>query len=148
VAMPPIGTRNDPYRTFNFRLEIDGTAVAGFRECSGLTFTTDPIEYREGTDLLLSPRKLTGQTKYANVVCRRGMTQDETLWGWYLNVVNGTDDRRNGSVVLQDEQHNDVHRWEFEQGWITKWEGPTFNATSNEVAIEAIEIAVERVELQ
>jgi phage tail-like protein len=145
--MPPTGTRNDPYRTFNFRLEIDGTSVAGFRECSGLTFTTDPVEYREGTDVLLSPRKLPGLTKYANIVCKRGETQDEQLWQWYRNVVNGTADRRNGSIVLQDEEHNDVLRWEFEQAWITKWEGPTFNATANEVAIESIEIAVERVEL-
>jgi phage tail-like protein len=145
--MPPTGTRNDPYRTFNFRLEIDGTSVAGFRECSGLTFTSDPIEYREGTDLPLSPRKLPGLTKYANILCKRGETQDHQLWQWYRNVVNGTDDRRSGSIVLQDEEHNDVLRWQFEQAWITKWEGPTFNATSNEVAIEAIEIAVERVEL-
>lgn len=146
--MPPTGSRNDPYRTFNFRLEIDGTSVAGFRECSGLTFTTDVIEYREGTDILLSPRKLQGQTKYGNVVCKRGETQDKTLYQWFRATSSGTDDRRNGSVVLQDEEHNDVLRWEFEQGWITKWEGPGFNATANEVAIESIEIAVERVDLQ
>ncbi len=28
-----------------------------------------------------------------------------------------------------------------------RWEGPAMNATANEIAIEAIEIAVERVEL-
>jgi phage tail-like protein len=146
--MPPTGTRNDPYRTYNFRVEIDGTSVAGFRECSGLSFTTDPVEYREGTDVALSPRKLIGLRKFANIQFRRGFTKDESLWSWYKNVLNGADDRRNGSIVLQDEQHTDVLRWEFEQGWITRWEGPTFNATSNDVAIETIEIAVERVELQ
>jgi len=146
--MPPTGTRNDPYRTFNFRVEIDGTSVAGFRECSGLSFTTDPVEYREGTDVALSPRKLTGLRKFKNMEFKRGMTKDETLWTWYKNILNGSDDRRNGSVVLQDEQHNDVLRWEFEAGWITRWEGPSFNATTNDIAIETIEIAVERVELQ
>lgn len=146
--MPPTGSRNDPYRTFNFRVEIDGTAVAGFRECSGLNFTTDPVEYREGTDVALSPRKLLGLRKFANLQFKRGFTQDKSLWTWYKNILNGTDDRRNGSIVLQDELHNDVLRWEFEAGWITRWEGPTFNATSNDVAIETIELVVERVELQ
>jgi phage tail-like protein len=146
--MAPTGTRNDPYRTFNFRVEIDNTAVAGFREASGLSFTTDPVEYREGTDVALSPRKLIGLRKFANIQLRRGFTQDESLWSWYKNILNGSDDRRNGAIVLQDETHVDVLRWEFEQGWITRWEGPTFNATSNDVAIETIEIAVERVELQ
>lgn len=146
--MPPTGSRNDPYRTFNFRVEIDGTTVAGFRECSGLNFTTDPVEYREGTDVALSPRKLPGLRKFANLMFKRGFTQDKALWTWYKNILNGTDDRRNGSIVLQDEQHTDVLRWEFEAGWITRWEGPTFNATSNDVAIESIELVVERVELQ
>jgi phage tail-like protein len=49
--------------------------------------------------------------------------------------------------VLQDEQHNDVLRWQFQNGWITKWEGATMNATSNDVAIETIEIVHERLEL-
>lgn len=146
--MPPTGTRDDPYRAYNFRVEIDGTSVAGFRECSGLSFTTDPVEYREGTDVALSPRKLIGLRKFANIQLRRGFTKDESLWSWYRSVVNGVEDRRNGSIVLQDEQHHDVLRWEFERGWITRWEGPSFNATSNDVAIETVEIAVERVELQ
>jgi phage tail-like protein len=49
--------------------------------------------------------------------------------------------------VLQDEQHNDVLRWQFQNGWICKWEGATMNATSNDVAIESIEIVHERLEL-
>jgi phage tail-like protein len=148
--MAPTGTRNDPYRTYNFRVEIDNTPVAGFRECSGLSFTTDPVEYREGTDLALSPRKLTGLRKFANISLKGGITTDkaQTLFAWYKNILNGSDDRRNGAIVLQDETHTDVLRWEFEQGWITRYEGPTFNATSNDVAIQTIELAVERVELQ
>jgi phage tail-like protein len=50
--------------------------------------------------------------------------------------------------VLQDELHQDVLRWEWTAGWICKWEGPSFNATTNDLAIEAIEICVERVELK
>lgn len=141
------GDRKDPYRAFNFRIEIDSTTVAGFRECSGLTLNTDPVEYREGTDILLSVRKLTGLRKFTNITLKRGYTDNKELWKWYKNVQNGTEDRRNGSIVLQDELHNDVLRWNFENGWICKWEGPAMNATSNDVAIESIEICHEHMVL-
>jgi len=145
----PTDQRTDPYRSFNFRIEIDGLTVGSFSECSGLTFDVDPVEYREGTDIPLHVRKLTGLRKFANIALKRGFTENKQLWEWYKNVLNGIPDRRNGSVVLQDEspERNDVLRWNFENGWICKWEGPTFNASSNDVAIESIEICVERVEL-
>ncbi|HEY6352729.1 MAG TPA: phage tail protein [Candidatus Angelobacter sp.] len=141
------GTRIDPYRGYNFRVEIDNTSVASFRECSGLTLNTDPVDYREGTDSPLSVRKLTGLRKYTNITLKRGYTQNQDLWKWYKNVINGVSDRRNGAIVLQDEQHNDVLRWNFVNAWICKWEGPTMNATSNDVAIETIEICPEQVAL-
>jgi phage tail-like protein len=142
------GDRKDPYRGYNFEVQIDKTAVGGFRECTGLSFTTDPVEYREGTDVPLHARKLTGLRKFANVTLKRGFTQSHELWNWYKNVLNGVEDRRNGAIILQDEKHNAVLRWNFENAWITKWEGPGLNATSNDVSIESIELAVERVELQ
>jgi phage tail-like protein len=142
------GERSDPYRGYNFRVEIDNTAVAGFSECSGLTFDVDPVEYREGTDVALHVRKLTGLRKFANIALKRGFTDKKELWDWYKNVLNGIPDRRNGSITLQDEEHSDVLRWNFENGWICKWEGPAMNATGNDVAIESIEICVERVELE
>ena len=52
------GQRNDPYRSFNFRVEIDGLTVGSFSECSGLSSDGDAVDYREGTDLPLNVRKL------------------------------------------------------------------------------------------
>ncbi len=142
------GDRVDPYRGFNFRLEIDNSAVAGFSECGGLTFDTDPVDYREGTDKRLTVRKLMGLRKFANISLKRGYTQNKELWNWYKNILNGQSDRRHGTIVLQDELHTDVLRWEWQDGWITKYEGPAFNAHTNDVTIEHLEIVVERVELQ
>ena len=146
--MPQTGQRNDPYRGYNFEVQIDSSTVAGFREVSGLGFTTDPVEYREGTDVPLHVRKLTGLRKFDNLMLKRGFTQNAELWQWYKNTLNGIEDRRNGAIVLHDELHNAVARWNFEGAWITKWEGPSLNATSNDVAIEGITLAVERVELE
>lgn len=78
---------------------------------------------------------------------KHGITDNKELWNWYKDVLNGKVVRRDGAVILKDEEHKEVLRWKFMNGWICKWEGPTFNATSNDVAIEGIEICVERVEL-
>lgn len=144
----PTGERVDPYRGFNFRVQIDNTDVAAFSEASGFTFDVDPVEYREGTDLPLHVRKLTGLRKFANIALKRGITENQDLWDWYKEVLDGSVERRNGAVILLDEDRNEVLRWNFEGGWICKWEGPSMNATSNDVAIESIEICVERVELE
>ena len=143
----PVGDRKDPFLSYNFIVEIDGIARAGFREASGLDSGQDPVEYREGNDPQLHVRKLTGLRKFANLTFKKGFTLNHDLWNWYRTLLNGTADRRDGSIVLQDEERNDVLRWNFSNAWITKWEGPGMNATSNDVAIESIELAVERVEL-
>jgi phage tail-like protein len=145
--MGTTATRIDPYRGYNFRIELDNTSVASFRECSGLTASTDMVDYREGTDGPLSVRKLTGLRKFTNLTFKRGITQNEDLWKWYKNVLNGVADRRNGAVVLQDELHSDVLRWNFTNAVICKYEGSTMNATSNDVGLETVEICPERIEL-
>jgi phage tail-like protein len=143
--MPP-AQRHDPYTNFNFLVEINGVARAAFSEVGGLESETEVIEYRAGGEPT-SVRKLPGLTKYANIVLRRGLTKDADLWNWRQTVVQGNVDRRNGSIILLDDAGTEVLRWNFFQGWIAKWEGPTLNAKGNEVAIETIEIAHERLEL-
>jgi phage tail-like protein len=134
--------RDDPYKGFNFLVEIDGVALAAFSEVSGLESETEVIEYRTGAETS-TVRKLPGLTKHANLVLRRGVTQDAELWNWRKTVVDGNVDRRNGSIVLLDDDRTAVVRWNFFQGWISKWTGPNLNAKGNEVAIETIEIAHE-----
>jgi phage tail-like protein len=135
--------RKDPFRGFNFKIEMDGVTKAGFRECSGLDASTDPVDYREGQEKGNIARKLTGLNKHANIVLKRGVTDDHSLWDWRKKVIDGKTDRQHGSIVLCDEAGEEKVRWNFVEGWPTKWTGPSFNATSNEVAIETLEIVHE-----
>ena len=144
IVAPP--SPDDPFTGFNFRVEIDGIQIAAFSEVSGLESETAVIEYRVGGGRN-TVRKLPGLTKYANIVLRRGMTQDAELWNWHKRIIEGNADRRNGSIVLLDNEGNAVVRWNFVRGWICKWEGPALNASANEVAIETIAIAHEGLEL-
>lgn len=137
--------RKDPLRGYNFKLEIDGIQRAGFRECSGLDATSDPVEYREGDEKVFTARKLPALVKYSNIVLKWGITDDHSLWDWRKKTIDGKTERKNGSVVLMDEAGEEKIRWNFVNGWPTKWTGPSFNATSNDVGIETVEIAHEGV---
>ena len=140
--------RRDPYKGFNFLVEIDGTAVAGFSECSGLTTQTDVIEYREGADKRNSVRKLPGLTHYGPLVLKRGLTQDKSLWNWRKSIIDGVIDRRNVSIVLLDDARQPLLSFKIADGWPSKWEGPAFNAKASEVAIETLEIVHEGLDLE
>ena len=141
----PTGTRTDPYRGYNFKLEIDGISRNGFRECSGLDATSDPIDYREGDEKVYTNRKLPGQTKYSNITLKWGIVDDHTIWDWRKKTIDGKTERKNGSIVLMNEDGEEKIRWNFVNGWPTKWTGPSFNATANEVAVETLEIVHEGV---
>ena len=140
--------RRDPYRSFNFQLEIDGVPLGAFSEASGLTAEGDAVEYREGTDVQSNVRKLPGLRKYTNLTLKRGYTQDKSLWRWYMNIVNGTIDRRNVTIVLMNEARNPVLRWHAENAFVNKIEGPALKASGNEVAIESVEIVHEGLTLE
>ena len=140
--------RRDPYRAFNFQLQIDGIPLGAFSEASGLTADGDSVDYREGTDRQNNVRKLTGLRKYSNITLKRGYTQDLSLWQWYTSAVNGTPDRRNVTVVLMNESRQAVLRWHAENAWVNKIEGPSFKATGNEVAMESVEIVHEGLTIE
>ncbi len=138
--------RLDPYAQYNFLVEIDGVARAGFTEVGGLTTEQDAIDYRDGNETA-TVRKLPGLRKYSNITLKRGFTQDKELWQWRKTTIDGLTERRSGSIVLLDEARNEVLRWNFREGWIIKWEGPALKATANEIAIESLEIVHEGLEL-
>ena len=140
-------TRTDPYRNYNYRVEIGGIQVGAFSEASGLESTIESIEYREGGENT-TVRKLPGKTTFADVVLRRGITDgDNTLYDWHRETVEGRFDRRSGSIIVLDRAGNEVLRYNFVNAWPMKWSAPDFNAAANEVAIEEFTLAHEGLEL-
>ena len=142
------GERRDPFRSFNFQLEIDGVPRGAFSECSGLTAEGDAVDYREGTDIQPNVRKLPGMRKYSNITLKRGYTQDASLWSWYGNITNGVADRRNVTIILLNEERQPVLRWHAENAWVNKIEGPSLKASASEVAIESVELVHEGLTIE
>jgi phage tail-like protein len=139
-----MATRVDPYRGFNFLVEMDGITQAGFQECSGLDSTTASVEYREGADPN-HVRKLSGLNSFSPLSLKRGITDSDELWQWHLTAVAGKTVHKNGSIVLLDESGAERIRWNFSNAWLSKWTGPAFNSTGNSIAIETLEITHEEI---
>jgi phage tail-like protein len=140
--------RHGPYRNTRFLLEIDGIAIAGFSSCTIPENSTEVTEYREGTDPP-TVRKLWSLNDYGTLTLKSGTTEDSiALYEWRKAVEQGQvdDARRNIAVVVLDEAGNPGPRWEFKRAWPTQYDAPDLDATGNEVAIEALEIAHEGME--
>ncbi len=139
------------FGTYNFLLEIQGIVsdnkviVGGFKSVSGMDSETEVVEFKQGNDLVV--RKKPGRTTYANIVLERGYTATDDLWTWRKNIEDGKIDRRSGSVIVLDQDGTtEVARYNFYEGWPCKWNVPDMNSDSSAMAIEKIEIAVEKVE--
>jgi phage tail-like protein len=146
--MPSPNARVDPYRSFNFQIDILGVKAASFSECSGLTADGDHVEYREGKDPPLTVRKLTALRKYSNITLKRGYTTSDDLWQWYMTIVNGNPKRYDVSIILLDEAGKQVLKWTAENAWINRIDVSSFKASGNEVAMESVEIIHEGLTLE
>jgi len=131
-----------PYLTFNFAVEIEGLLVGGFTEVTGLESVIEVEEYREG-GVNGFVHKLPGKTSYANLTLRHGLTSLGTLWDWYHQTTEGAISRRNGTIMLLDARQVPVMWWNFRNALPVRWTGPTFNAASDEVGVEELELAHE-----
>lgn len=141
----PTGASVDPHRNYGFLVEIDGITQANFSDCSGFGSSTDPIEYREGGESRFV-RKLPGLVKTTNITLKWGLTDSRELYDWYKDIMNGKITRKNGSIIVLDQEGNEKVRWNFYRAWPTKWDGPDFSAKGNDVAIETLELACEQIE--
>jgi phage tail-like protein len=130
--------RRDPYRSFNFRVVVDGVSIGEFSEVSGLTAEGDAIDLKVA-NLQQTQRKLVGLHKYANITLKRGYMRDQSLWNWR----KGQSDRRKITIEVMNKALKRLQRWHLENAWVNKIEGPSLKASTNEVPVETLEIAHE-----
>lgn len=124
-----------------FKVELDGITEAHFREVEGLAAHIEVLEYQEGGENR-KMHKLLGQTRFSNIVLRRGVSDSLAFWKWIESTILGQKiERKNGAIVMLNRDGSPAIRWTFERAWPTRYEGPELDATSNGIAIEAIELA-------
>ncbi len=146
--------RDRPYAQFNFLVNL-GTGEtegpeAGFQECSEIGMSVDVIEYRNGNEKENNPRKLTGLTKYNDIVLKRGIIGSLNLYQWLDQIRNGdAASLRTVVIQLQNEDHTaTVMTWKLLRARIIKHTSGPLNAKGTDVAMEELTLAYERLELE
>jgi phage tail-like protein len=146
--------RDNPYANFNFLVDL-GTGdsngpAAGFAEVLLPEARIDVIEYRAGNAKENNVRKLPGLARYGNALFRRGMIGSLDLYQWWNEVRNGnTTAFRNITVQLQSEDHSQVVlTWKLIRAWPVAYKAAGLSGKGHGVAIEELEIAFDRLEME
>jgi phage tail-like protein len=130
-----------PYSQYNFEVQVDGEAVAGFSEVSGITMQLDTVEYQEG-GVNDHVHTLPGTMAHADLTMQRGMTEDASFWKWIQEVMSGKITRKTVTIKLQEGfQGESIWGWEFTDAYPTMWQGPDLISSKDRMAIESIELS-------
>ena len=85
--------------------------------------------------------------QHSKIVLKNGYIATDDLWQWRKNIEDGLIDRRSGSIIILDQDDTtEVAGYNFYEGWPCKWYVPDFDSDQSGMAVEKIEIAVEKVE--
>ncbi|HET9938704.1 MAG TPA: phage tail protein [Gaiella sp.] len=142
--------RDDPYRNFPFLVDLGPGPKLGFSEVLLGASRIEPVLYREGADLVGEARKLPGRATTDNVVLRRGITGDLSLYQWWDATRNGDPNvRRTVRVhLLAEDRSGPVYTWKLLRAWPSVIEFGPLRGLGQEVAVETLELAYDRLELE
>ena len=140
-----------PLPVYNYRVEIENIAVA-FSEVSGLSISHETTTYKESPVESGSPgprvMHMPAQGTPANVTLNKGLVRGSsvaTLFDWINSIQVNQVDKRNIFVRLLDENGDAVITWRVINAFPTKLDAPSFDADSNDVAIESMELMADGI---
>ncbi|GGH06769.1 phage tail protein [Mucilaginibacter phyllosphaerae] len=146
-------TTNYPLPVYNYKVDIGPDTIA-FSEVSGLEISYDTITYKEsqvasgiaGPNVMYMP----GAKKPLNITLKKGYVKGKSmplLYNWLNATQLNRTEKKDITVHLCDENGESVVRWKVMDAFPVKLSAPSFNASSNEIAIESIELMASGLEM-
>ena len=140
-----------PLVVYNYRVDIDNASVS-FSEVSGLDLGFDTITHMEshrvtgkaGPNIMYMP----GMIQPVNISMKKGLVKGVSMpvfYDWINSIQLNQVDKKDIVVHLLDENGETVVKWTVVDAFPTKLSAPSFNASSNEVAVESMELMASRV---
>ena len=136
-----------PLPSYNYRVTILHEAEAVVISCtevSGLRLEYEPVTYKHGLSFLMGMHILPGMPQPIRLTMKKGLVQGhEVLHRWIDSASTGPwspGTQRDILIDLCDEAGQAVVRWTVQGALPVTWEAPTFDANSNDVAIETLEL--------
>ena len=134
-----------PLPAYNFRVRIDDT-VMSFAEVSGIGIEYDKVTYRHGLSFMEGETITTFYyDSFITMTLKRGIVVGATPMFLYDWLKKG--DIRTLAVSLCNETGDPVISWQIAKAIPVKIQAPTFDAKTNDVSIESVELAVRGITL-
>lgn len=131
-----------PLPVYNYRVTIDSETL-GFSEVSGLGVRYDPVTYKHGLSFLLGAKIIPGMRQAITITLKKGVIQGgRFLSDWFKDAYANPFRAAKKDIVIDlcDETGTPVVRWHVKGALPVKLDAPAFDAESNSVAIETMEL--------
>lgn len=130
-----------PIPVFYYQVSIGGEDTIAFSEVSGLAIEYETITYKDGLSWRYGAKHMPGMGTPVNLTLQKGIVKaDSYLFDWISTIKLNTVEKRDITISLLNENHEPTVSWEVTDAFPTKLDVPTFSATSNEVAIESLDL--------
>lgn len=143
-----------PLPVYNYRVEVDGATIA-FSEVSGLSIGFDTTVYKESPSQGGAPgprvMRMPAQLKDTTVTLKKGLVRQASIaafYGWISQTALNQTTKKNVVVRLCDEKGDAVISWSVLNAFPTKLDAPSFDAKSNDVAVESLELMADGIQIE
>jgi phage tail-like protein len=143
-----------PLPVYNYKVEIAGAAVA-FSEVSGLGISYDVTTYKESPVESGAPgprvMRMPAQQTDVKITLKKGVVRGNSvpnLFKWINATQINQSEKKDIFVRLCDEKGDAVISWKVINAFPTKLTAPTFDAKSNDAAIETMELVGDGVSIE
>ena len=158
---------NYPLPAYNYRVTVlEGNnqeagagaelTVISCSEVRGLSMAVETVTYRDGLSFLVGPNIIPAQNKEVNLTIKKGVTSTSSFFSEWMGLIyplvlgdsSLPKRKRNLLIDLCDEEGNPVVRWTAMKAMPTKLDAPDFNASTNEVAFEELQLIAHQLKVE
>ncbi|NHN24067.1 phage tail protein [Flavobacterium jejuense] len=143
-----------PLPIYNYRVDINGESIS-FSEVSGLELSFETFTYKEsyasggkvGPNIMYMP----GQIQPVTISMKKGLVKGKSIpvfYNWINSIQLNQVDKKDIVVHLLDETGTTVVSWKVIDAFPTKLTAPSFDANSNDVGIESMDLMAYRVTME
>ncbi|WP_199442207.1 phage tail protein [Umezawaea beigongshangensis] len=125
-----------------FTLAIGGNDLGAFHTCTGLGAEVQIEQFAEGGNNGFA-WQLPGRITWTNITLTRPVTADTTKVARWLDQVIQRVEPKDGEIVALKPDLSPIVSWQVLGIVPVRWQGPSFDPTSSQAAVETLEIAHE-----
>lgn len=140
-----------PLPVYNYKVDIGKDTVA-FSEVSGLNIGYETTTYKESSTESgkTSPRTfhMPAQAQPTTLTLKKGLVPAKSqpaLYDWISTISINQVEKKDIIISLCDETGKAMVTWKVTNAFPTKLDVPTFDANSNDVAIESMELMADDI---